>query len=130
VLDHVILNVRDHDASRAFYEQVLAPLGAGVAMEFPGFTGFGRAGRPQFWIVQRDEPSANVHVAFSTRDRAVVDAFHEAALTAGGTDNGAPGAREQYHPMYYGAFVLDPDGNNIEVVCHLPPPDDGDYEPE
>jgi catechol 2,3-dioxygenase-like lactoylglutathione lyase family enzyme len=129
VLDHVILNVRDHDASRAFYEQALAPLGAAVAMEFPGFTGFGRRGRPQFWVVQRDDPSANVHVAFSTRDRAVVDAFHEAALAAGGTDNGPPGQRE-YHPSYYGAFVLDLDGNNIEVVCHLPPPQEDDYESE
>ena len=129
MLDHVILNVRDHDASRALYEKALAPLGASVVMEFEGFTGFGRQGTPEFWVVERGEPSAHVHVAFHTPDRAVVHAFHEAALAAGGTDNGAPGLRD-YHPNYYGAFVLDPDGHNIEVVCHLPPVDEDDYEPE
>ncbi|MEA2272521.1 MAG: hypothetical protein QOI98_1229 [Solirubrobacteraceae bacterium] len=130
MLDHVILNVRDIAASRAFYEQALAPLGAEVVMDFGQGIGFGNKGKPDFWVAERDEPSAPAHVAFVTHERNVVDAFHAAALAAGGTDNGAPGLREHYHPTYYGAFVLDPDGNNIEVVCHNPPPDEGDYEPE
>ena len=119
MLDHVILNVRDHDASKAFYTKALEPLGIAIVMEFPGFCGFGEDRGPFFWIAQRDEPSAPAHVAFRSPDRATVDAWHAAALEAGGTDNGAPGPR-QYHENYYGAFVLDPDGNNIEAVCHRP----------
>ena len=86
-----------------------------------GHCGFGRDGKPDFWISAVREPTTeNVHVALASRDRATVDAFHAAALEAGGTDNGEPGVREIYHPTYYGAYVLDPDGNNIEVVCHKP----------
>jgi catechol 2,3-dioxygenase-like lactoylglutathione lyase family enzyme len=87
----------------------------------PRAGGFGRDGKPWFWITDQRKPtSENVHVAFTAPDRATVDAFHAAALAAGGTDNGAPGIRELYHPTYYGAYILDPDRNNIEVVCHQP----------
>jgi catechol 2,3-dioxygenase-like lactoylglutathione lyase family enzyme len=119
VLDHVILGVADVERSRAFYERALAPLGMEVVMAMPGGAGFGANGKPVFWVAAR-EPSGPVHVAFSSADRAGVDAFHAAALAAGGRDNGAPGVRVHYHPSYYGAFVLDPDGNNVEAVCHRP----------
>jgi catechol 2,3-dioxygenase-like lactoylglutathione lyase family enzyme len=81
--------------------------------------GFGESAKPDFWIRQ-GEVGAAVHVAFASEDRATVDAFHEAAMAAGGRDNGGPGLRPEYHPSYYGAFVFDPDGNNIEAVCHGP----------
>jgi catechol 2,3-dioxygenase-like lactoylglutathione lyase family enzyme len=122
VLDHISLNVREYAASRRFYEAALAPLGATVIMEFPNICGFGVAGKPDFWVRERGEPSGPMHVAFETLDRNVVHACHEAALAAGGTDNGAPGPRPAYHEHYYGAFVLDPDGNNVEAVCHAPGP--------
>jgi catechol 2,3-dioxygenase-like lactoylglutathione lyase family enzyme len=120
-VDHVALEVRDYARSKAFYEKALAPLGIGLMMEpAPTVGGFG-SDRPFFWIKQRGrQPVTGVHVAFTTEDRRVVDAFHTAALDAGGTDNGGPGLREIYHPTYYGAFVLDPDGNNVEAVCHKP----------
>jgi catechol 2,3-dioxygenase-like lactoylglutathione lyase family enzyme len=123
VLDHIGINVSDYDRSRAFYEKALAPLGYTLLMEpMQGIGGFGRAGKPDFWIAAVREPTThNVHVALVAPDRETVDAFHAAALDAGGTDNGGPGLREHYHPSYYGAFVLDPDGNNIEAVCHRPP---------
>jgi catechol 2,3-dioxygenase-like lactoylglutathione lyase family enzyme len=121
MFDHVGLNVRDYAASRRFYEQALAPLGHSVVMEFPEWdtAGFGVREKPGFfWISAREPRGTGTHVAFQAPDRATVDAFHAAALEAGGTDNGGPGIREEYHPTYYGAFVLDPDGNNIEAVCH------------
>jgi catechol 2,3-dioxygenase-like lactoylglutathione lyase family enzyme len=119
LLDHIIIGVSDLAASRAFYEGALRPLDYEVALEFPGSVGFGVARKPDFWLRagQAGEP---VHVAFRAADRAAVDSFHAAALAAGGRDNGAPGVRERYHPSYYGAFALDPDGNNIEAVCHEP----------
>jgi catechol 2,3-dioxygenase-like lactoylglutathione lyase family enzyme len=122
VLDHIGLNVSDYDRSRAFYERALAPLGFSLLMEpAPHTGGFGSEGKPWFWITDLREPTTeNVHVAFTVPDRATVDAFHAAALEAGGTDNGSPGIRELYHPSYYGAYVLDPDDNNIEAVCHRP----------
>jgi catechol 2,3-dioxygenase-like lactoylglutathione lyase family enzyme len=120
VLDHVILNVSDFDGARAFYGHALEPLGVGVVMEFGQMCGFGEEGNPFLWIAERDEPSAPVHVALAAPDRGTVEAFHAAALEAGGTDNGPPGLRPHYHANYYGAFVLDPDGNNIEAVCHTP----------
>ena len=120
MLDHVGLNVSDIGASRALYLAALAPLGIGVVMEVPGGVGFGSEGKPFFWIAARPPVSSPAHVAFAAPDRATVDAFHAAALAAGGTDNGAPGLRPHYHPGYYGAFVLDPDGNNVEAVCHTP----------
>jgi catechol 2,3-dioxygenase-like lactoylglutathione lyase family enzyme len=121
-LDHVGLDVSDYERSKTFYERALAPLGMTLMMEpAPDVAGFG-ADYPFFWIGKRDRgPDSGVHVAFGTEDRATVDAFHAAALGAGGTDNGEPGVRELYHPTYYGAFVLDPDGNNVEAVCHAPP---------
>jgi catechol 2,3-dioxygenase-like lactoylglutathione lyase family enzyme len=122
MLDHIGLNVSDYGRSRDFYARALAPLGISLLMEpMPGFGGFGRDGKPFFWITDQREPTTeNVHVALAAPDRATVDAFHAAALDAGGTDNGAPGVREIYHPTYYGAFVRDPDGNNVEAVCHRP----------
>jgi catechol 2,3-dioxygenase-like lactoylglutathione lyase family enzyme len=120
VLDHVGLGVSDLAAARAFYVAALEPLGFGVVMEFPGVIALGLAGQPELWMHQ-GAPSAPIHIAFHAADRARVDAFHAAALAAGGTDNGAPGLRPQYHPGYYGAYVLDPDGNNVEAVCHQPP---------
>jgi catechol 2,3-dioxygenase-like lactoylglutathione lyase family enzyme len=122
MLDHIGLNVSDYARSRDFYAEALAPLGIALLMEpMPGFGGFGKDRKPFFWITDQREPTTeNVHVAFAAEDRATVDAFHAAALEAGGTDNGAPGVREIYHPTYYGAFVRDPDGNNVEAVCHRP----------
>ena len=118
--DHVGFSVRDFAASRDFYKAALAPLGIGVVMEGDGWAGFGEPGRPEFWLGRSDELSTRVHVAFRAADRAQVRAFYEAAIAAGGTDNGAPGLRPMYHASYYGAFVLDPDGHNIEAVCHTP----------
>jgi catechol 2,3-dioxygenase-like lactoylglutathione lyase family enzyme len=121
-LDHVGLDVSDYAASKAFYERALAPLGMRLMMEpAPNVGGFGDD-FPFFWIAERGRgPQSGTHVAFTVEDHATVDAFHEAALAAGGRDNGGPGIREIYHPTYYGAFVLDPDGNNVEAVCHGEP---------
>jgi catechol 2,3-dioxygenase-like lactoylglutathione lyase family enzyme len=120
-LDHIGLDVSDYGRSKAFYEQALAPLGMKLILEpVPETGGFG-SDFPFFWISKQGRgPQSGTHVAFSARDREMVDAFHAAALEAGGTDNGGPGVREIYHPNYYGAFVLDPDGNNVEAVCHKP----------
>jgi catechol 2,3-dioxygenase-like lactoylglutathione lyase family enzyme len=122
MLDHVGFGVSDCQRSKAFYEQALAPLGVSLLMEpVAEAAGFGKDGKPFFWVETRRPPvQGGLHVAFVTEDRATVDAFHAAALDAGGTDNGAPGVREIYHPHYYGAYVLDPDGNNVEAVCHQP----------
>jgi catechol 2,3-dioxygenase-like lactoylglutathione lyase family enzyme len=122
MLDHVNINVSDYDRSRDFYEKALAPLGYSLLMEpAPRTGGFGREGKPDFWITDERVPTTeNVHIALAAPDRATVDAFHAAALEAGASDNGRPGLREIYHPTYYGAYVLDPDGNNIEAVCHNP----------
>jgi catechol 2,3-dioxygenase-like lactoylglutathione lyase family enzyme len=120
-LDHVGLDVSDYERSKDFYEKTLAPLGLRLIMEpIPTVGGFGGE-FPFFWIGKRDRPAqSGVHVAFTAKDRKSVDAFHAAAIEAGGTDNGGPGVREIYHPNYYGAYVLDPDGNNVEAVCHEP----------
>ena len=122
MFDHVGLNVRDYAASRAFYEQALAPLGWRVVMAFDEWkaVGLGTSDKPEFWISEREPYGTGTHVAFSASDRAAVDAFHAAALAAGGTDNGSAGVREHYHPSYYGAFIPDADGNNVEAVCHAP----------
>ena len=127
MLDHIGLSVADMDRSKAFYEAALRPLGLGVVMEVTAaqtggdsHAGFGAEGKPFFWIGTGAKPKGGTHVAFTARDRAGVDAFYRAALSACGRDNGAPGPRPHYHPNYYGAFVLDPDGNNIEAVCHRP----------
>ncbi len=120
MLDHVGLPVSDFERSERFYEEALSPLGYELIME-PSVSaaGFGRRGKPDFWIA-RGDPGHAVHVAFTADDRATVDAFYEAAIAEGGRDNGGPGLRPQYHPSYYGAFVFDPDSNNIEAVCHGP----------
>jgi catechol 2,3-dioxygenase-like lactoylglutathione lyase family enzyme len=118
-LDHIALHVSDLARSKAFYAEALGPLGYEVLMEFDGVAGFGAKGDADFWIGE-GEPHTALHIAFASPDRATVDAFHAAALAAGGKDNGQPGLRPHYHEHYYGAFVHDPDGNNVEAVCHLP----------
>ncbi|CAH0064361.1 VOC family protein [Stenotrophomonas geniculata] len=127
MLDHLGLTSADLARSKAFFLQALAPLQIGVVMEVTAeqtgahdHIGFGNDGKPFFWLGNGGTASHGVHVAFACASRAQVDAFHAAALAAGGRDNGAPGLRPWYHPDYYGAFVLDPDGNNIEAVCHRP----------
>lgn len=120
MFDHVGFRVGNLEASRNFYLAALAPLGVGVAMEGPYGVGLGRGGKPSLWLSQGEPPSSPLHIAFAAKNRAEVDAFHAAALAAGGKDNGAPGLRPHYHPNYYGAFAIDPDGHNIEAVCHSP----------
>ena len=122
MFDHVLLDVDDFDRSRAFYEMALAPLGIEVVSEpAPQMAGLGTEGKPFFWLMSRGRPTTrNAHVAFTSPDRDAVDTFHAAGLVAGGTDNGAPGPRPIYHASYYAAFVIDPDGNNIEAVCQAP----------
>ena len=118
MIDHLKLHVRDVERSRAFYEAALEPLGYRVMLETaPGVVGMG-AERPDFWLALDPETTCFAHVAFRADTTAAVEAFHRAALDAGARDNGAPGLRPQYHSSYYGAFVLDPDGNNVEAVCH------------
>ena len=118
LLDHISIRVSDYDRSKQFYSAALAPLGYKLLFEHPiSGAGFGRAGKPDFWIKQ-GTVCPSLHIAFVSDDRATVDAFHKAALAASGRDNGRPGLRSEYHPAYYGAFVLDPDGYNIEAVCH------------
>jgi len=120
MLDHVTVNVSDVEAAKAFYREALAPLGYSLQMEFPGAAGFGTGeGIPDFWLGSSEGRGAS-HVAFQAPDRARVDQFHEAALAAGGKDNGAPGLRPHYHETYYAAYVHDADGNNVEAVCHQP----------
>jgi catechol 2,3-dioxygenase-like lactoylglutathione lyase family enzyme len=127
MLDHLGFAVSDFAKSKAFYTAALEPLGITVLMEVTAeqtgagsHAGFGSDGKPYFWIGDRGSSPGAVHVAFSAGSRAQVDAFYAAAIAAGGTDNGAPGLRPHYHPSYYGAFVLDPDGVNVEAVCHAP----------
>ena len=119
MLDHIGLSVNNFAESLSFYKKALAPLGYEVVMEFGTIAGLGAQGKPDFWIHEGDRTTPT-HVAFASPDRATVTSFYEAAVAAGGKDNGAPGLREQYHPDYFGAFVLDPSGHNIESVCHSP----------
>jgi catechol 2,3-dioxygenase-like lactoylglutathione lyase family enzyme len=100
----------------------LGPLGVGLAMEGPYGVGLGRGGKPSLWLSQGEPPVSPLHIAFTAKNRAEVDAFHAAALAAGAKDNGAPGLRPHYHPNYYGSFAIDPDGHNIEAVCHSAAP--------
>ena len=125
MIDHTGISVSDLKKSKAFYSTALAPIGYAMLMEIPasvtGHTdvaGFGVAPKPDFWISQGAPNKPPIHIALRVDTRAKVDAFYQAALAAGGVDNGAPGIRAHYHPNYYGAFVLDPDGHNIEAVCH------------
>jgi catechol 2,3-dioxygenase-like lactoylglutathione lyase family enzyme len=121
MIDHIGIAVGNLEKSKAFYLAALAPLGYVVVMEFPGVCGLGAGGKPDFWISE-EKVTGKLHLAFVivSKERPVVDAFHAAALAAGGTDNGGPGVRAHYHKDYYGAFAFDPDGNNLEVVCHQP----------
>ena len=121
MIDHTGVNVNDFEASRRFYSATLAPLGYELLLEFyDSVAGFGEQGKPDFWIIQGEANTPRIHVAFRADTRQKVDAFYEAALGVGGRENGAPGLRPQYHLDYYGAFILDPDGHNIEAVCHSP----------
>lgn len=121
MLDHVSVSVSDYDKSKAFYVAILAPLGVKPLMEFPDVTGFGREGSgPQFWMGKRKTPSQGGHVAFQAPSREAVRRFHAAGLLAGGQDDGKPGLRPDYHPNYYAAFLLDPDGYKVEAVTHTP----------
>lgn len=122
MFDHVGFGVSSLADSQAFFLQALAPLGAALVMEGPYGVGIGRDGKPSLWLFETQERPAHLHIAFVADSRAQVDAFHAAALAAGGRDHGAPGLRPHYHPDYYGAFILGPDGHNIEAVCHRPAP--------
>jgi catechol 2,3-dioxygenase-like lactoylglutathione lyase family enzyme len=127
MIDHTGISASDFEKSKAFYVKALSPIGYALLMEFPasvtGHTdvaGFGEPSKPDFWVSRGEPNRPSIHVAFRVDSRAQVDAFYQAAIAAGGRDNGAPGIRPHYHEHYYGAFVLDPDGNNIEAVCHSP----------
>lgn len=125
MIDHINVSVENIHSSKRFYQSSLAPIGYLLLKESsvkesggPEFAGLGANGVPSFWIVQGAPNEPRLHVAFRAEKRVQVDAFYQAAINAGGKDNGKPGLRPQYHPNYYGAYVLDPDGHNIEVVCH------------
>ncbi len=129
MIDHVVVSVQSYARSKAFYLKVLAPLGYGLVREYPGGGGFGANGKPSFWIGEvrpgywsegHAVAKSPVHLAFVAPSRAAVRAFHEAALAEGAKDYGAPGPRPEYHSNYYGAFVIDPDGNDVEAVIHTP----------
>ena len=125
MIDHAGIFVTDWERSKAFYDAAFAPLGAKLLRQVPEehtggikVGGYGRGLKPTFWLSESKNPGPGRHYAIEVSTRAEVDAFHAAAVAAGGQDNGPPGPRPQYHAQYYGAFVLDPDGNNIEAVCH------------
>jgi catechol 2,3-dioxygenase-like lactoylglutathione lyase family enzyme len=126
MIDHVGFAVSDYARAKAFYQKALAPLGYVLVMEVAAeqnpsghpAAGFGIGGKPDFWIGGEGRLEKPLHVAIAAKDRAAVDAFYHAAIAAGAQDNGAPGLRPHYHPDYYAAFVRDPDGHNIEAVCH------------
>jgi hypothetical protein len=128
MIDHMGISVRSHAESKAFYLAALSPLGIGVAMAVPrevsgapsDYTGFGSNQKPYFWIGEGPANSAGMHLAFVAQTRKQVDEFYRAAMAAGAKDNGAPGIRAHYHPNYYGAFVIDLNGVNLEAVCHKP----------
>ncbi|MGI8740123.1 MAG: VOC family protein [Gammaproteobacteria bacterium] len=128
MLDHVGIAVADTGQSKAFYDAALAPIGITMIAEVRGNVtdsggtacGYGKDEKPFFWFGDNEQVGEGFHVAFAVETRALVDAFYKAAIAAGGTDNGGPGLRPHYHPDYYGAFVLDPDGHNVEAVCHSP----------
>ena len=126
MLDHIAIPVADYKRSKGFYLHALAPLGYELVLEVSSeetggnsHAGFGASGRPQFWIGAGTPIKGSVHVAFAAKTRTAVSAFYQAAIKAGGRDNGGPGLRPHYHKNYFGAFVLDPDGHNIEAVCHM-----------
>lgn len=127
MIDHIGIDVANYNKSKAFYIKVLAPLGLEVVMEVTakqsgsvGFAGMGTKDKAVFWFGEGENSAKSIHIAFTAPDRLAVDAFYKAAMEAGGKDNGEPGLRSHYHEHYYAAFVFDPDGNNIEAVCHAP----------
>jgi catechol 2,3-dioxygenase-like lactoylglutathione lyase family enzyme len=126
MIDHIGISVSDWDRAKAFYDAALGALGARILMTVPvertggvNIGGYGRR-KPDFWLHGAGDPGPGRHIAFTAESRAQVDAFYAAAMANGGRDNGKPGVRAHYHPDYYGAFVFDPDGNNVEAVCHRP----------
>jgi catechol 2,3-dioxygenase-like lactoylglutathione lyase family enzyme len=119
MLDHIMLRVKDYAESKRFYDEVLGTLGYRMLMEFPEAGGYGDD-KPYFWIGPAPDPHPRLHIAFMAKSRAQVDAFHAKALELGAKSDGAPGLRLEYHPDYYAAFVIDPDGHNIEAVIHTP----------
>jgi catechol 2,3-dioxygenase-like lactoylglutathione lyase family enzyme len=130
MIDHMSIQVSDYEKSKSFYGRALGPLGYSVIMEItreqvpqlpsPAICGLGEQGKPDFWLTGADTPTTAQHLAFRAATRAAVDAFYKAALEAGAKPNGEPGIRAQYHPNYYGAFVIDINGHNLEAVCHEP----------
>jgi catechol 2,3-dioxygenase-like lactoylglutathione lyase family enzyme len=120
MFDHMGFGVTNLANSKAFFLQALQPLGVAVAMEGPYGVGMGQNNKPSLWLYETKEKPAHLHLAFTAESRRQVDAFYKAAIAAGGKDNGAPGLRPHYHPNYYGAFVIGPDGHNVEAVCHRP----------
>lgn len=118
ILDHIGFNVSDFAKSKEFYLKALEPLGIGIVAEGEGWAAIGKNGKGQVWFGSFGNSPGPIHIAFSAANREQVRQFYAAALAAGGKDNGAPGLREHYHPNYYGAFVIGPDGHNIEAVCH------------
>ncbi len=122
IIDHIGLTVSDYEKSKSFFSSALAPLGIELVMEIGGYAGFGRGGKPEFWLDTGGEIQRPMHIAFDAANREQVRAFYAAAMAAGATDNGPPGIREIYHPDYFGAFVIGPDGHNVEAVCHKAEP--------
>ncbi len=119
MIDHISLYVEDYARAKEFFTQALAPLRYALVMEFPNVGGFGVDGKPDLWVIAKGkEAKFTTHICFRAENREQVDAFYEAAIKAGATDNGKPGLRPEYHENYYGAFVIDKDGNNIEAACH------------
>lgn len=120
MFDHIGFGATDVQASRAFFVRALAPLGISVVMEGPYGVGLGRGNKPSLWLAPTSEKPVPLHLAFAAGNRSQVDEFHRAAIAAGGKDNGPPRLRPHYHPDYYAAFVIGPDGHNVEAVCHKP----------
>jgi len=120
MFDHIGLGVSDYAASKAFFLAALEPLGVSIVMEGEHGLGIGPKGKPSLWLFETSGQPAPLHLAFTAENRAQVREFYRAAMAAGGKDNGAPGLRPHYHPNYYGAFVIGPDGHNVEAVCHRP----------
>jgi catechol 2,3-dioxygenase-like lactoylglutathione lyase family enzyme len=122
IIDHIGLVAGDYEKSKQFFSRALAPLGIDLVIEIGGYAGFGKSGKPEFWFGGDGEIQGPMHIAFIADSRDQVRAFYAAAMAAGGTDNGPPGIREIYHPNYFGAFVIGPDGHNVEAVCHKAEP--------
>jgi catechol 2,3-dioxygenase-like lactoylglutathione lyase family enzyme len=118
MFDHIGIGVSDLESSKKFFLQALAPLGVGVVMEFPEAVGLGPPGKPAFWLSPASGKPTSLHLAFAADTRSQVDEFYRRAIAAGAANNGAPGLRPHYHANYYAAFVIGPDGHNVEAVCH------------